>query len=63
MFKGLRNIHGCDLPKTEEESFAVKIKMHEACGFAYTIVRSDVEIFGPVNTEEKTQFTCFCNVF
>ena len=41
----LRKIHGCDLPKNQEESFTVKTEMYEACGFAYTIVR----IFGPVN--------------
>lgn len=34
--------------KTQEESFTVKTEMHEACGFAYTIVRSDGETFGPV---------------
>jgi len=42
----LRKIQGCEPPK--EESFTVKTGMRKACGFAYTIIRSDDETFRPV---------------
>lgn len=35
------------MPKTQEESLTVRTETHEACGFAYTIVRSDGETCGP----------------
>ena len=41
----VRKIQGCEPPK--DGSFTVKMEMHDACGFAYTIVRSDGEAYGP----------------
>ena len=40
----VRKIQGCKPPK--DGSFTLKTEMHEACGFAYTIVRSDGETYG-----------------
>ena len=42
----LRKIHGCNLSKIQEESYTIKTEMHEACGFAYKIVRSVGERYG-----------------
>ena len=41
----LRKIQGCEPP--QDRSFTAKTEMHEACGFAYTIVRSDGKTYGP----------------
>jgi len=41
----VRKISGCEPP--QDGSFTVKTAKHEACGFAYTIVRSDGAASGP----------------
>ena len=43
----LRKIQGCE--PSQDKSYTVKTEKHEPCGFAYTIVRSDGETFGPIN--------------
>lgn len=66
----LRKIHSCDLPKTQEKSFAVKTEMHEPCRSAHTctIVRGDGVTYGPVHyrgivSRGEEVIYVFCNVF
>ncbi|KAL9955127.1 hypothetical protein ACROYT_G036413 [Oculina patagonica] len=38
----VRKISGCELgPESKQKSYTEKTEQHEACGFAYTVVRSD----------------------
>ena len=43
----VRKVQGCK-PNPEKGSVTVKTEQHEACGFAYTIVRSDGKACGPM---------------
>lgn len=38
-------IKGCDRPP-ESKSYTEKIEKHEACGYAYKVLRSDGEVVG-----------------
>ena len=43
----LRKINRCELDN--KQSFTLKTKKHEPCGFSYFVVRSDGQTFGPYN--------------
>lgn len=51
----IKRFNGCDLPEDmKQKSFIEKNDFHEACGFAYTVVRSDGKTWALTATEAKT---------
>ena len=42
----VKKISHCER-QDKEKSFTVKTEQHEACGYSYTVVRSDGEVLGP----------------
>ena len=56
-----RTMQDCKPPK--DENFSLRAEKHEACGFAYTIVRSDCDTFGPVKYRgEDAVHVFFANI-
>ncbi|KAL9957602.1 hypothetical protein ACROYT_G034521 [Oculina patagonica] len=56
----VRKISGCELgPESKQKSYTEKTEQHEACGFAYTVVRSDGRNKRPVVYRGKNAVEVF----
>ncbi|KAL9954396.1 hypothetical protein ACROYT_G041929 [Oculina patagonica] len=58
----VRKISGCELgPESKQKSYTEKTEQHEACGFAYTVVRSDGRNKRPVVYRGENAVEVFLN--
>ncbi|XP_078367166.1 uncharacterized protein LOC144651146 [Oculina patagonica] len=58
----VRKISGCEIgPESKQKSYTEKTEQHEACGFAYTVVRSDGRNKRPVVYRGENAVEVFLN--